>query len=57
MASFEKTQAKLAYSDGSETLGFAFSVAMASSVTVVSLAMKGEFRRKCLQSPQRIQLI
>ena len=50
MASFEKTWAKLAYSDGREVLGFTFSVAMASSVAVVSLAMNGEFKRKCFQS-------
>ena len=57
MASFEKTWAKSAYSDRREVLGFAFSVAMTSSVTIVSLAMNGEFRRKCLQLPQRILLI
>ena len=48
---------KLEYSDGRETLGFAFSVAMTSSVAVVSLAMNGEFGRKRLQSPRRILLI
>ena len=48
MASLEKTWVKLAYSDGRETLGFAFSVAMMSSITVVSLVMTGEFGRKCL---------
>ena len=50
MASLEKTWAKLAYSDGREILGFAFSVAMVSSVTIVSLATNREFRRKHLQS-------
>ena len=48
---------KLAYSDGRETLDFAFSVAMASSVAIVSLATNREFGRKCLQSSQRILLI
>ena len=51
MASFEKTWAKLTYSDGRETLGFAFSVAMASSVVMVSLVTVGEFERKHLQLP------
>ena len=57
VASLEKTWVKSAYPDGRETLGFAFSVAMASSVAIVSLATNGEFRRKCLQSPRRILLI
>ena len=56
-ASLEKTWMKSAYSDGSETLGFAFSVVMASSVAIVSLAMNGEFRRKHLQLLRRILLI
>ena len=51
VASLEKTWVKSAYSDRSETLGFAFSMAMASSVAIVSLATNGEFRRKHLQSP------
>ena len=49
MASLEKTWAKLAYSDGRETLDFAFSVAMASLIAIVSLATTREFRRKSLQ--------
>ena len=48
VASLEKTWAKSAYSDGRETLGFAFLVAIASSVAIVSLAMNREFRRKRL---------
>ena len=48
---------KLAYSDRRETLGFTFSVAIASSVVIVSLAMNGEFGRKRLQSLWRILLI
>ena len=59
VASLEKTWAKSAYSDGRETLGFVFSVVMASSVAVVSLVMVSsvavmslatnrEFGRKCL---------
>ena len=42
---------KLAYSDGREALGFAFSMAMESSVAIVSLEMNGEFRRNHLQLP------
>ena len=57
VASLEKTWAKSVYSDRSETLGFAFSVAIASSVAVVSLVTNGEVGRKRLQSPQRILLI
>ena len=48
---------KSAYSDRREILGFALSVAIASSVAVVSLAMMGEFGKKCLQLSQRILLI
>ena len=57
VASLEKTWAKSAYSDGSETFGFIFSVVMASSVAVVSLTTNREFWRKHLQSSQRILLI
>ena len=57
MTFFEKTWAKLVYSNGREVLGFAFSVAMVSFVAVVSLVMNGEFKRKCLQSLWRILLI
>ena len=57
VASLEKTCVKLVYSDRREALGFAFSVAMASLVAIVSLATTGEFWRKCLQSPQRILLM
>ena len=57
VASLEKTCAKSVYSDRSEILGFAFFVAMASSVAMVSLTMNGEFERNLLQSPQRILLI
>ena len=57
MTSLEKTWAKLAYSKGRETLGFAFSVATASSVAVVTLAIIGEFGRKCLQLSWRILLM
>ena len=57
VASFKKTWAKLAYSDGSETLGFAFSAAMASSIAIVSLTTNREFGRNRLQLPQRILLI
>ena len=48
MASFEKTWVKFVYSDGRETFGFTFSVVMASSVAIVSLAMNREFRRNLL---------
>ena len=54
VASLEKTWAKSAYSNRSETLDLTFSVAMASSVAMVSLATNGEFKRKCLQLSQRI---
>ena len=57
MAFLEKTWAKLAYSDGRETLGFAFSVVIVSSIAMVSLAMNGEFGRNRLQLPQSILLI
>ena len=39
MASLEKTEVKLANSEGRVGLGFAFSAAMASSVAVVILAI------------------
>ena len=42
MASLKKTEANSAYSGGRVTLALAFSAAMASSVVVVSLAMRGE---------------
>ena len=42
MASLEKTEANLVYSGDKVTLNLAFSVAMASSVVVVSLAIRGE---------------
>ena len=48
MTSLEKTWVKLAYSDRRETLGFAFSVAMAGSVAIISLATNGEFGRNHL---------
>ena len=51
VAFLEKTWVKSAYSDRRETLSFAFSVVMASSVAIVSLATNRKFRRKCLQSP------
>ena len=51
MASLEKTWAKSVYSEGRETLGLTFLVVMANSVSVVSLMMMGEFRRKHLQLP------
>ena len=57
VASFENTWAKSAYSDGSEVLGFTFSVTIASSIAVVSLAMNREFERKHLQLPWRILFI
>ena len=57
MASLEKTCVKLAYSNGRETLSFTFSVAMASSVAVVSLTTNREFGRKYLQLSWRILLI
>ena len=57
MASLEKTWAKLAYSDRREVFSLAFTVAIVSSVIVVSLTMTGEFRRNLLQSPQRILLM
>ena len=57
VASLKKTWVKLVYSEGRETLGFAFSVVMVSSVAVVSLAMNGKFERNCLQLSQSILLI
>ena len=57
MASLEKTWAKSAYSDRSETFCFAFSVVIASSVTVVSFATIEEFGRNHLQLPQMTQLM
>ena len=42
---------KLVYSDGRETLDFAFSMAIASSIAVVSLTTNEEFGRNHLQSP------
>ena len=51
VASLEKTWVKSAYSDGSETLGFTFSVVIVSSIAIVSLAMNREFRRNLLQLP------
>ena len=42
MASLEKTEANLAYSKGRAILSLAFSAAMASSVMVVSLAIRGD---------------
>ena len=49
MASLEKIWVKSAYSDRREILGFTFSVAMVSSVAMISLAMTGEFERNLLQ--------
>ena len=57
VASLEKTRVKSLYFKGRCTLGFAFLVAMASLVAVVSFATIGEFRRKCLQLPLRILLM
>ena len=48
VASLEKTWVKWVYSDGREILGFTFSVAMASSVAIVSLATNREFGKNCL---------
>ena len=42
MASLEKTEVNSVYSESRVTLGLAFSAAMASSVAVVSLAMRGD---------------
>ena len=42
MASLKKTEANSAYSGGKVTFGLAFSAALASSVTVVSLVTRGE---------------
>ena len=41
MASLEKTEANSVYLGGRVTLGLAFSATIASSVAVVSLAMRG----------------
>ena len=51
MASLEKTWAKLAYFARRGTFSFMFSMAMVSSVAVVSLAMTGELGRNLLQLP------
>ena len=51
VASLEKTRVKSLYFKGRDTFGFAFLVAMASLVAVVSFAIIGEFRRKHFQSP------
>ena len=42
MASFENTEEKEEYSEGRATLGLDFSVAAASSVALVNLAMIGD---------------
>ena len=42
MASLEKTEVNSAYSGGRVTLGLAFSATIASSVAVVSLAIREE---------------
>ena len=48
VSSLKKTWAKLVYSDGRETLCFAFSVTIVSLVAIVSLVMTEELGRKCL---------
>ena len=42
VASLKKTKVNSVYSGGKVTLGLAFSAAMASSVVVVSLALRGD---------------